>query len=228
MWHRSHNHNHFGKHFTKWLQLHQRSHFTRVATATAVLATAEALPKGPSTGFYRSPAKPLTKERLPSWSHGEAILQFVLGSHNHNHFAKLFTKWLQLHQRSHFTRVATATAVLGTTETLPKGPLVSADVVRRQWSSTQKLANRLNGTGLLMMMNYVLAPCCTSEKKTFAYVETCVPATACRAHRRRVFRPVRLAGGWWLVLVCSERKVLLAGSCWLICSERKVLLAGGW
>jgi hypothetical protein len=47
MWHRSHNHSHFAKHFTKWLQLHQRSHFTRVATATAVLDTAEALPKGP-------------------------------------------------------------------------------------------------------------------------------------------------------------------------------------
>jgi hypothetical protein len=25
--------------------------------------------------------------------------------------------------------------------------------------------------------------------------------------------PVRLAGGWWLVLICSERKVLLAGCC---------------
>jgi hypothetical protein len=47
MWHRSHNHNHFAKHFTKWLQLHQRSHFTRVATATVVLGTAETLPKGP-------------------------------------------------------------------------------------------------------------------------------------------------------------------------------------
>jgi hypothetical protein len=33
--------------------------------------------------------------------------------------------------------------------------------------------------------------------------------------------------GWWLVLVCSERKVLLAGCLWLVCSERKVLLAGG-
>jgi hypothetical protein len=33
--------------------------------------------------------------------------------------------------------------------------------------------------------------------------------------------------GWWLVLVCYERKVLLA-DCWsLICSERKVLLTGG-
>jgi hypothetical protein len=30
------------------------------------------------------------------------------------------------------------------------------------------------------------------------------------------------------VLVCSERRVLLAGYWWLICSERKVLLAGGW
>jgi hypothetical protein len=30
------------------------------------------------------------------------------------------------------------------------------------------------------------------------------------------------------VLVCSERKVLLAGCWWLVCSERKVLLAGGW
>jgi hypothetical protein len=31
----------------------------------------------------------------------------------------------------------------------------------------------------------------------------------------------------WLVLVCSERRVLLAGCGWLIRSERKVLLAGG-
>jgi hypothetical protein len=31
----------------------------------------------------------------------------------------------------------------------------------------------------------------------------------------------------WLVLVCSERRVLLAGYWWLVCSERKVLLAGG-
>jgi hypothetical protein len=33
--------------------------------------------------------------------------------------------------------------------------------------------------------------------------------------------------GWWLVLVCSERRVL-AGCWWLVCCERKVLLAGGW
>jgi hypothetical protein len=33
--------------------------------------------------------------------------------------------------------------------------------------------------------------------------------------------------GWWLVLVCSERKVLLSGWWWLVCSEIKVLLAGG-
>jgi hypothetical protein len=39
--------------------------------------------------------------------------------------------------------------------------------------------------------------------------------------------PVRLAGGLWLVLVCSERKVLLSGRWWLVCFERKVLLAGG-
>jgi hypothetical protein len=41
-------------------------------------------------------------------------------------------------------------------------------------------------------------------------------------------QPVRLAGGWWLVLVCSERKVLLSGCWWLVCSERKVSLAGVW
>jgi hypothetical protein len=40
-------------------------------------------------------------------------------------------------------------------------------------------------------------------------------------------QPVRLAGGWRLVLICSERKVLLAGCWWLVCSERKVLVAGG-
>jgi hypothetical protein len=32
---------------------------------------------------------------------------------------------------------------------------------------------------------------------------------------------------WWLVLVCSERKVLLADCWWLVCCESKVLLAGG-
>jgi hypothetical protein len=31
-------------------------------------------------------------------------------------------------------------------------------------------------------------------------------------------QPVRLAGGWWLVLVCSERRVLLASCWWLVCS----------
>jgi hypothetical protein len=31
----------------------------------------------------------------------------------------------------------------------------------------------------------------------------------------------------WLVLVCSERRVLLAGCWWLVRSERKVLLASG-
>jgi hypothetical protein len=30
----------------------------------------------------------------------------------------------------------------------------------------------------------------------------------------------------WLVLVCSERRVLLAVCWWLVCSERKVLLVG--
>jgi hypothetical protein len=30
-----------------------------------------------------------------------------------------------------------------------------------------------------------------------------------------------------LVLICSERKVLLADCWWLVCSERKVPLAGG-
>jgi hypothetical protein len=33
--------------------------------------------------------------------------------------------------------------------------------------------------------------------------------------------------GWWLVLICFERKVLLADCWWLVYSERKVLLAGG-
>jgi hypothetical protein len=36
--------------------------------------------------------------------------------------------------------------------------------------------------------------------------------------------PFVLAGGRWPVLVCSERKVLLAGCWWLICSEREVLV----
>jgi hypothetical protein len=45
--------------------------------------------------------------------------------------------------------------------------------------------------------------------------------------RTRIPDPVLLAGGWWLVLVCSERRILLAGCWWLVCSERKVLLAGG-
>jgi hypothetical protein len=35
----------------------------------------------------------------------------------------------------------------------------------------------------------------------------------CECHRRGM-QPVRLAGGWWLVLVCSERRVLLSGLLW--------------
>jgi DNA topoisomerase-2 len=34
--------------------------------------------------------------------------------------------------------------------------------------------------------------------------------------------------GWWLMLICSKRRVLLASCWWLICSERKVPLPGGW
>jgi hypothetical protein len=30
--------------------------------------------------------------------------------------------------------------------------------------------------------------------------------------------------GWWLVLICSEIKVLLTGCWWLVCFERKILL----
>jgi hypothetical protein len=37
-------------------------------------------------------------------------------------------------------------------------------------------------------------------------------------------RKILLAGCWWLV--CCERKILLAGCWWLVCCERKVLLAG--
>jgi hypothetical protein len=35
--------------------------------------------------------------------------------------------------------------------------------------------------------------------------------------------------GWWLMAGAgfSERRVLLADCWWLVCSERKVLLAGG-
>jgi hypothetical protein len=35
-------------------------------------------------------------------------------------------------------------------------------------------------------------------------------------------QPIRLAGSWWLVLVCYEKNVLLAGCWWLVCS------AGWW
>jgi hypothetical protein len=40
-------------------------------------------------------------------------------------------------------------------------------------------------------------------------------------------QPVRLAGDGWLVVVRSERKVLLADCWWLVCSKRKILLGGG-
>jgi hypothetical protein len=40
----SHNRGQFAKHFTKWLQLHQRRHYIRAVAA--ISATVEALPKG--------------------------------------------------------------------------------------------------------------------------------------------------------------------------------------
>jgi hypothetical protein len=39
--------------------------------------------------------------------------------------------------------------------------------------------------------------------------------------------PVRLADVWWLVLICSERKVLLTGCWWLVCSEKKYCSVAG-
>jgi hypothetical protein len=42
-----------------------------------------------------------------------------------------------------------------------------------------------------------------------------------------ILQSVRLVDDWWLVLIRSERKVLLAGCWWLVGCERKVLLAGG-
>jgi hypothetical protein len=42
-----------------------------------------------------------------------------------------------------------------------------------------------------------------------------------------VVNEFRMAGGWKLMLICFERKVLLTGCGWLVCSERKVLLTGG-
>jgi hypothetical protein len=52
---------------------------------------------------------------------------------------------------------------------------------------------------------------------------------ASRRHLRNDENFAACSFGWWLMagVVCSERKVLLAGCWWLICSERKVLLAGG-
>jgi hypothetical protein len=40
-------------------------------------------------------------------------------------------------------------------------------------------------------------------------------------------QPVRCDGGWLLVLICSERKVLMTSYWWLVCSKRKILLDGG-
>jgi hypothetical protein len=50
---------------------------------------------------------------------------------------------------------------------------------------------------------------------------------ACYKRKPASLQHVRLAGGRWLVLICSKRKVLLAGCWWLICFERKVLLSVG-
>jgi hypothetical protein len=62
---------------------------------------------------------------------------------------------------------------------------------------------------------------CVARKKKRRGEQDLVSVTA------RDQEHVRLAGGSWLVLICSERKVLLTGYGWLVCSERKVLLAGG-
>jgi hypothetical protein len=67
--------------------------------------------------------------------------------------------------------------------------------------------------------------------KLKGFVCVCVGARACVKDQRvtslstvaaPIHQPVRLAGGWWLVLVCSKRKVLLTGCWWLVCSKRKV------
>jgi hypothetical protein len=77
MSHRIHSHSHFAKHFTKRLQIHQRSHFTRVATTTAVLATAEALPKGPVVQHHGSHRQKL-QQLVANWL--LAMAQAILSS----------------------------------------------------------------------------------------------------------------------------------------------------
>jgi hypothetical protein len=49
-----------------------------------------------------------------------------------------------------------------------------------------------------------------------------------RQHQTKYRSLIRLASGWLLVLVCSERQVLLTSCWWLVCSERKLLLVGWW
>jgi hypothetical protein len=44
---------------------------------------------------------------------------------------------------------------------------------------------------------------------------------------KHCFEPTAYSFSWWLVLICSEIKVLLDGCWWLIYCERKILLAGG-
>jgi hypothetical protein len=42
--------------------------------------------------------------------------------------------------------------------------------------------------------------------------------------KRGIQWPFCLAGGSFLVLICSENKIRLAGGWWLLCSERKVVV----
>jgi hypothetical protein len=40
-------------------------------------------------------------------------------------------------------------------------------------------------------------------------------------------QPVCLASGWWLMLICFERKILLVSWWWLIYFKRKLHVTGG-
>jgi hypothetical protein len=86
------------------------------------------------------------------------------------------------------------------------------------WSSSATISGLKDGQALMS----------TRTRPANANMQQFPGRSLLNLNLRPNYQPVRLAGGWWLVLICCERKVLLAGCWWLICSDRKVLLAGGW
>jgi hypothetical protein len=114
----------------------------------------------------------------------------------------------------------------------------NSEVLTRSWFAAEAICGQTTSLEFLLVLDFIVsAHACLISLITRMWVQTSYPflpqaslsyhwqyCTACpplvSSFQIIPGDPVRLAGGWCLVLICSERKLLLADCWWLVCSDR--------